>query len=48
MMERIIASDAELSMETMDLLRKWSVQNVKKSNGQISFRDIMRLREPEA
>lgn len=48
MMERIIASDAELSMETMDLLRKWSVQNVKKSNGQIFFRDIMRLREPES
>ena len=41
MMGRTIASDPAMDNETIELLRAECVRNVKKTNGQISFRDAL-------
>ena len=43
MMGCIIASDTAMDNETIELLRAECVRNVKKTNGQISFRDALRF-----
>ena len=43
MMGRTIASDPAMDNETIELLRAECVRNVKKTNGQISFRDALRF-----
>ena len=43
MMGRIIASDAAMDNETIEQLRVKCVQDAKKTNGQISFRDALRF-----
>ena len=43
MMGRIIAADAAMGNETIEQLRVKCVQDAKKSNGQISFRDALRF-----
>ena len=41
MMGRIIASDTAMDNETIERLRAKCVQDTKKINGQISFRDAL-------
>ncbi len=43
MMGRIIASDTAMDNETIEQLRVKCVQDAKKTNGQISFRDALRF-----
>ena len=43
MMGRNIVSDPATDNETIELLRAECVRNVKKTNGQISFRDALRF-----
>ena len=43
MMGRIIAADAAMGNETIERLRAKCVQDAKKTNGQISFRDALRF-----
>lgn len=43
MMGRIIASDTAMDNETIEQLRVKCVQDAKKTNGQISFRDTLRF-----
>ena len=43
MMGRIIAADTAIDSETIEQLRVKCVQDAKKSNGQISFRDALRF-----
>lgn len=43
MMGRIIASDTAMDNETIERLRAKCVQDAKKTNGQISFRDALRF-----
>lgn len=43
MMGRIIAADTAIDNETIEQLRVKCVQDAKKSNGQISFRDALRF-----
>lgn len=37
----LLSFDSDLDYETLDGLRKRSVQDVKRTNGQISFKDIL-------
>ena len=43
MMGRIIAADTAIDNETIEQLRVKCVQDAKKSNGKISFRDALRF-----
>ena len=43
MMGRIIAADTAMDNETIERLRAKCVQDTKKTNGQISFRDALRF-----
>ena len=43
MMGRIIAADTAIDNETIEQLRVKCVQDAKKANGQISFRDALRF-----
>ena len=43
MMGRIIAADTAMDNKTIEQLRVKCVQDAKKSNGQISFRDALRF-----
>ena len=43
MMGRIIAADTAIDNETIEQLRVKCVQDAKKSNRQISFRDALRF-----
>ena len=43
MMGRIIAADTAMGNETIERLRAKCVQDTKKTNGQISFRDALRF-----
>jgi hypothetical protein len=47
MLERILAADTELDKATLDHLRDRCVQDVKRTNGQLSFRDVMRFHDKE-
>lgn len=47
MMGRIIAADSDLGGDTIERLRARCVQDAKRTNGQISFRDILRIKDPE-
>ena len=47
MMGRIIAADSDLGGDTIERLRARCVQDAKRTNGQISFRDILRIKAPE-
>lgn len=43
MMGRTVASDTAMDNETIEQLRAKCVQDAKKTNGQISFRNALRL-----
>lgn len=43
MMGRIIAADTAMDNEIIERLRAKCVQDAKKTNGQISFRDALRF-----
>lgn len=47
MVGRLIAADADIDKVTLERLRDRCVQDVKQTNGQISFRDIMRFHDTE-
>jgi hypothetical protein len=47
MLERIFAADTELDKATLERLRDRCVQDVKHTNGQLSFRDVMRFHDTE-
>jgi hypothetical protein len=47
MMSRILAADSELDKVTLERLRDRCVQDVKRTNGQLSFRDVMRFNDKE-
>jgi hypothetical protein len=45
MQTRIIAEDSDITVSSLDQLRGVCVQDIKRTNGQLSFRDILRIRD---
>jgi hypothetical protein len=44
-MAHIIAADTDIDEQTLDKLRGRCVRDVKRTNGQISFKDILRFQK---
>jgi hypothetical protein len=45
MQTRIIAEESDITVSSLDQLRGVCVQDIKRTNGQLSFRDILRIRD---
>lgn len=45
MLTRIIAAESDISADSLAQLRAVCIQDIKRTNGQLSFRDILRLRD---